>query len=299
MARIAIAGASGFVGMRLAASLLADGHQVVRLVRRTAAGPDEASWDPGNGKLDVAALEGIEGFVHLSGESIAGGRWTTARKRVIVESRTVTTRLVAAQLAKLGSKPALVSASAIGIYGDRGSEWVDETSRPGHGFLAEVCVEWERAADAARDAGLRVVHPRIGIVLDPAGGALAPMLIPFRLGLGGRLGSGTQYMSWITLDDLVAALRHCLVSATLSGPVNAVAPSPVTNAEFTAALARALSRPAFLSVPGAILRLALGEAADELLLGGARVSSRKLENSGFRFRDVELDAALKRILATQ
>jgi hypothetical protein len=299
MARIAIAGASGLVGVRLCASLAADGHQIVRLVRRVAAGPGEAEWDPAHGRLDVAALEGIDGFVHLSGESIASGRWSPERKRAILESRTVTTRLVSAALAKLGSKPALVAASAIGFYGDRGGEWVDETSRPGHGFLAEVCVEWERAADAAREAGLRVVNARIGIVLDRAGGALAAMLVPFRLGLGGRIGSGTQYMSWLTLDDLVGALRHCLVSATLSGPVNAVAPAPVTNAELTRALARALGRPTFLNVPAAVLRLALGAAADELLLGGARVSSRKLENSGYRFRDSEIHAALKRILAAQ
>lgn len=299
MARIAVAGASGLVGVRLCASLQADGHQVVRLVRRAAAGPAEVEWDPAHGRLDAAALEGIDGFVHLSGESIAGGRWTPARKRSIVESRTVTTRLVSAALAKLASKPAMIAASAIGIYGDRGGEWVDETSRAGHGFLAEVCSEWERASDAARDAGLRVVNARIGIALDPAGGALAAMLVPFRFGLGGKLGTGTQYTSWITLDDLVGALRHCLVSLTLSGPVNLVAPAPVTNAEFTRSLARALNRPAFLSVPAAALRLLLGAAADELLLGGARVSSRKLENSGFRFRDAEIDAALRRILAVQ
>ncbi len=299
MARIAVAGASGLVGKALCASLEAEGTAVVRLVRREAAGPNEVSWDPARGRLDAAALEGIGAFVHLSGESIAGGRWTRARKRSIVESRTVTTRLVSATLAKLGSRPSLIAASAIGFYGDRGGEWVDETSRPGHGFLAEVCVEWERAADAAREAGLRVVNARIGVVLDPAGGALAAMLLPFRLGLGGRLGSGTQYTSWITLDDVVGALRHCIVSATLSGPVNAVAPAPVTNAELTRALARALSRPAFMTVPAAVLRLALGEAADELLLGGARVSSRKLESSGYRFRDPDLDAALRRILAAQ
>jgi uncharacterized protein len=299
MARIAVAGASGLVGKALCTALEADGDRVVRLVRREAAGSNEVTWDPARGRLDAAALEGIDAFVHLSGESIAGARWTRARKRSIVESRTVTTRLVSATLAKLGSKPALVAASAIGFYGDRGGEWVDETSRPGHGFLAEVCVEWERAADAAREAGLRVVNARIGVVLDPEGGALATMLLPFRLGLGGRLGSGTQYLSWITLDDLVGALRHCIVSATLLGPVNAVAPAPVTNAELTRALARALNRPAFMTVPAAILHLALGEAADELLLGGARVSSRKLESSGYRFRDPELDAALRRILAPQ
>jgi len=296
MARIAVAGASGLVGARLCTALASEGHGVVRLVRREPLGPGEVAWDPERGRIDAGALEGIDGFVHLSGESIAGGRWSPARKRRIVESRTVTTRLVSAALARLGSKPVLVAASAIGYYGDRGGEWVDETSRPGHGFLAEVCVEWERACDAAREAGLRVVNARIGIALDPSGGALAAMLVPFRIGLGGRIGSGSQYLSWITLDDVVGVLRHALVSPALSGPLNAVAPGPVTNAEFTRALAGVLGRPAFLPVPAAALRLVLGAAADELLLGGARVSSRKLEQSGFRFRDPEIASALKRLL---
>jgi uncharacterized protein (TIGR01777 family) len=295
--RIAIAGASGLVGKRLCALLEADGHALLRLVRRPASGPGEVEWEPTGGRLEPAALEGIEAFVHLSGESIAAGRWSPARKSEILRSRTVSTRLVAATLARLESKPSLVAASAIGYYGDRGGEWLDETSRPGRGFLPEVCVEWERACDAAREAGLRVVNLRIGVALDPSGGALAAMLVPFRLGLGGKLGSGAQYVSWITLDDLVSALRHCLVSTTLSGPVNAVAPAPVTNAELTRVLARVLGRPAFLRVPASALRLALGKAADELLLGGARISSGKLERSGFAFRDPELEAALRRILA--
>jgi len=297
MARIAIAGASGLVGKHLCAALDADGHRVVRLVRRAAAGPSEAEWDPARGRLDPAALEGIDAFVHLSGASIASGRWSPVRKREILESRTVSTRLVAAALARLSSKPALIAASAIGYYGDRGGEWVDETSRPGRGFLAEVCVEWERACDAARAAGLRVVNLRIGVALDRSAGALAAMLVPFRLGLGGRLGSGAQYMSWITLDDLLGVIRHCLVSTSLAGAVNAVAPAPVTNAEFSRVLARALGRPALFRVPASVLRLVLGRAADELLLGGARVSSRKLEQSGYRFRDPELEAALERLLA--
>jgi len=296
VARVAVSGASGLIGGRLCAALAADGHTIVRLVRRAAAGADEFAWDPASGRLDPAGLEGIDALVHLSGESIASGRWSPARKAEILRSRTSSTRLVAAALAKLRSRPALVSASAIGYYGDRGGEWLDETSRPGRGFLAEVCVEWERACDAARDAGLRVVNPRIGVVLDPAGGALPAMLVPFRLGLGGKLGSGAQYVSWISLDDLVAAFRHCIVSTTLSGPVNLVAPAPVTNAELTHALARVLGRPAFMRVPASVLRLALGQAADELLLGGARISCGKLERSGFAFRDRELEAALRRIL---
>jgi hypothetical protein len=297
VARIAIAGASGLVGVRLCAALEADGHALLRLVRRPASGPGEAEWDPLNGRLEPGALEGIDAFVHLSGESIAAGRWSPARKSEIVRSRTVSTRLVAATLARLASRPALVAASAIGYYGDRGGEWLDETSRPGRGFLPEVCVEWERACDAAREAGLRVVNVRIGVALDPAGGALPAMLVPFRLGLGGKMGTGAQYVSWITLDDLVGSLRHCLVSTTLSGPVNAVAPAPVTNAELTRVLSRVLGRPAFLRVPASVLRLALGQAADELLLGGARISSGKLERSGFVFRDPEIEAALRRIIS--
>lgn len=297
MARIALAGASGLVGKRLCDVLAADGHTLLRLVRRAATGPGEAEWDPENARLDPDALEGIDAFVLLSGESIVGGRWSPARKSEILRSRTVTTRLVAATLARLASKPSLVAASATGYYGDRGGEWLDETSRPGRGFLPEVCVEWERACDAARDAGLRVVNVRIGVALDSAGGALHAMLVLFRLGLGGKLGTGAQYVSWISLDDVVGAFRHCLVSTTLVGPVNAVAPAPVTNAELTRVLARVLGRPAFLRVPASALRLALGKAADELLLGGARISSGKLERSGFAFRDPELEAALRRILA--
>ena len=296
MARIAIAGASGLVGKRLCSLLESDGHALLRLVRRPATGSGEVEWDPANGRLEPEALEGIDAFVHLSGESVAAGRWSPARKSEIVRSRTVSTRLVAATLARLSSKPSLVAASAIGYYGDRGGEWLDETSRPGRGFLPEVCVEWERACDAAREAGLRVVNVRIGVALDPAGGALPAMLVPFRLGLGGKLGSGAQYVSWITLDDVVGVLRHCLVSTTLSGPLNAVAPAPVTNAELTRVIARVLRRPAFLRVPASVLRLALGQSADELLLGGARISSGKLERSGFAFRDPELEAALRRML---
>ncbi len=294
MSRIAISGASGLVGRRLCAALEAGGHEVLRLVRR-APKDGEVAWNPARSELDARALEGIDGFVHLSGESLVG-RWSRERKREILESRTLSTRLVCGALARLSKRPVLVCASAIGIYGDRGRERVDESSRPGRGFLAEVCIEWERACDAARAAGLRVVNARIGVALDPAGGALPAMALPIRFGVGGRIGSGAQYVSWITLDDLVAALCFALESRALDGPVNLVAPAPVTNAELTAALARVLHRPAFLPVPAPLLRLALGEAADEMLLGGACVSSRKLEAAGFRFRDPELEPALARLL---
>ncbi len=297
--RIAVSGASGLIGRKLCAELSASGHTVLRLVRGAGSGQgDEIPWDPARGELDPARLAGLEAFVHLSGESVAGGRWSAARKRAIAESRIASTRLVAETLARIAARPVLVCASAVGFYGDRGSEWVDETSPPGQGFLAGLCVEWERACEPARAAGLRVVNARIGIVLDPEGGALAPMALQFRLGLGGRIGSGRQYVSWITSADLVAALQHALATPALAGPLNAVAPAPVTNAELTRALASALRRPAFLNVPGAVLRLALGaEMADEMLLGGARVRCAKLAATGFAFRDPELEPALRRLLA--
>ncbi len=294
MARVAVSGASGLVGKRLCAALEARGHTVSRHVRRVPK-EGEVGWDPAAGRLDARALEGIDAFVHLSGESLVG-RWSRARKREILESRTMSTRLVCGALARLASRPALVCASAVGIYGDRGAEWVDESSPPGRGFLAEVCIEWERACDAARAAGLRVVNARIGIALDAKGGALPAMALPIRFGVGGRLGSGAQYVSWISLDDLAAALSFAVDTPSLEGPVNCVAPAPVTNAELTAALARVLHRPAFLPVPAPLLRLALGAAADEMLLGGARVSSKKLERAGFRFREPELEPALQRLL---
>jgi uncharacterized protein (TIGR01777 family) len=296
MARIALSGASGLIGKRLRSALAADGHRVLRLVRGSA-GEGEIEWDPANGRLDPARLAGIDAFVHLSGAPIAGARWSAPRKAEIVASRVVSTRLVAEALARIAAKPALLCASAVAFYGNRGSEWLDEASPRGTGFLAEVCTEWERASEPAREAGLRVVNLRIGVVLDVQGGALPALLLPHRLGLGGRIGSGTQYVSWISSADLVAAIQHALVSPALVGPLNLVAPSPVPNAELSAALARVLRRPAFLPIPAALLRLALGEAADELLLGGQRVRPAKLAASGFRFRDAELEPALRRLLA--
>ena len=297
--RIAVSGASGLVGGKLCAALAAGGHTALRLVRGAPRGEraDEIPWDPARGQLEAARLAGIDAFVHLSGESVAGGRWSDARKRAIAESRIASTRLVAETLARVASRPVLVCASAVGFYGDRGGEWVDETSPPGRGFLAGLCVEWERACEPARAAGLRVVNARIGIALDRHGGALAPMALQFRLGLGGRIGDGRQYVSWITSDDLVAVILHAIATPALAGPLNAVAPAPATNAELTRALASVLHRPAFFAVPAAVLRLALGaEMADEMLLGGARVRCAKLAASGFTFRDPELEPALHRLL---
>lgn len=295
MARIALSGASGLIGKRLRAVLAADGHRVLRLVRGSA-GESELEWDPANARLDAQRLAGIDAFVHLSGEPIAGARWSAARKAEIVASRVVSTRLVAAALAKISPRPALLCASAIGFYGNRGSEWVDEASPRGTGFLADVCAQWERACEPARDAGLRIVNLRIGLVLDPEGGALPALLFPHRLGLGGRIGSGSQYVSWISSADLVAAIQHALVSPALVGPLNLVAPAPVANAELSRTLARVLRRPALLPVPASLLRFAMGEAADELLLAGQRVRPAKLVASGFRFRDPELEPALRRLL---
>ena len=297
MAAVAVSGASGLLGRRVCAALEAGGRRVLRLVRGTPQAKGEVAWSPAAGRLDPAQLGGIEAFVHLSGEPIAGARWTAAKKRAISASRIASTRLVAETLARVPGRPALLCASAVGFYGDRGGEWLEETSPQGTGFLAHVCGEWERACEPAREAGLRVVQLRLGVVLDRAGGALAALLLPHRLGLGGPLGPGTQYVSWISGADATAAVLHILVSAALAGPVNLVAPAPVPNAELSRALARALGRPAFLRVPAAALRLALGQAADEMLLASQRVRPAKLLASGFRFRDPELEPALRQLLA--
>ena len=295
MARIAMAGASGLIGRLLGEALTSDGHQVVRLVRH-APGESEIQWDPARGQLERTALAGIEAFIHLSGESVAGVRWTPARKEAIVASRLTTTRLVAETLARLEPRPALLCASAIGFYGDRGNEWLEETSPAGQGFLADVCVQWERACDPAREAGARVVNLRFGIVLARHGGALAPLALQHRLGLGGRIGSGRQYVSWIASADLVGAVRQALATPALVGPLNVVAPEPVTNAELSATLARVLHRPALLPVPAFALRLALGEAADDMLLASQRVRPAKLLASGYRFGYPGLEGALRSVL---
>ena len=296
---VVITGASGLLGRALAADLRAAGFQITRLVRHDAAA-GEISWDPDAGRLDPAALEGVNAVIHLSGESIAQ-RWTPGRMRRIWDSRARSTDLLARALSRLHRKPAVfISASAVGIYGDRRNELLTEDSAVATGsasFLASVCRVWEESTEPARAAGIRTVRLRIGIVLTPAGGALRLMLPPFRLGLGGRLGSGTQWMSWITLDDVLGAIRHVLQRPELHGPVNLVAPSPVTNDEFTRCLAGVLRRPAALPVPAAALRLVLGQMAEETVLAGQRVIPQRLRETGYSFRYPELEGALRHLLA--
>ena len=291
-------GANGLIGSALSRQLRALGHRVTPLVRRPAhAG--EISWDPAGGRLEPGHLEGVDAVIHLAGENI-GARWTDARKERIRASRLQGTRLLSQALARARKRPAvLISASAIGIYGNRGEEILNETSPAGEApndFLVEVGREWEAAAEPARDAGIRVIHPRFGIVLSARGGALGKMLLPFRLGLGGRLGSGTQWMSWVSLDDAVGAVIHVLQMESFSGPVNVVAPEPVRNREFTAILGRTLGRPAALTVPAAALRLALGEMADGTVLSSTRVVPRRLLAAGYRFRHPDLATALRHVL---
>jgi hypothetical protein len=300
--RVIVTGSTGLVGSALVRSLLADGHEVTRLVRGgaqgfRAPGTTAVHWDPERGEIDAGELEGHDAAVHLAGESIAEGRWDDEKKRRILESRVKGTQLIAGALAGLNAKPkVLVSASAVGFYGDRGDEVVREESASGTDFLSEVCREWEKATLQASQAGLRVVHLRIGVVLSAEGGALPRMVTPFKLGVGGRVGSGRQYMSWITLDDLVSVIRRAIEDESLRGPFNAVAPRPVTNAEFTKALGRVLGRPTIFPVPAFAARLAFGEMADALLLAGARVEPARLNEAGFEFKHAEIEGALRAVL---
>lgn len=296
--KIAVTGASGLVGATLVPALRAHGYDVLRLVRRAASADDEVQWDPGAGTIDSDALQGVKGAVHLAGENIGSGRWTESKKKKIRNSRVQGTELLASALAKLSPKPdVLVSASGVNYYGNRGSETLDERSASGSGFLASVCREWEAATSAASEAGIRVVLARFGIVLSSEGGALEKMKIPFVLGVGGRIGDGTQYMSWIALEDLVSAILFALDRDDLQGPANFVSPTPVTNADFTATLGRVLKRPTVLPVPEFALRLALGsEMANELLIGGVRVIPAELHSHGFEWQYPTLEPALRSIL---
>ena len=257
----------------------------------------DVPWDPAAGQIDAAALEGVDAAVHLAGENIASGRWTSSKKRRILESRVQGTRTLCDGLARLTCPPkALICASAIGYYGSRGDEVLTEESGPGTGFLADVCRAWEAAAEPAEKRGIRVVRLRIGVILSPAGGALAKMLLPFKLGAGGKIGDGKQYMSWIALDDLVVAIHHALVTESLSGPVNGVSPYPVANADFTRTLGRVLARPTLFPMPAFAARLAFGEMAKETLLASTRVDPARLRASGYKFRHPELEGALRHLL---
>jgi hypothetical protein len=295
--RILLTGASGLVGSALAPFLTTGGHRVERLVRGAPRAAGEIGWDPLAGTLDRERLEGVDAVVHLAGESVGGGRWSAARKEAIRSSRVRGTRTLCEGLARLRAPPrVLVSASASGFYGNRGEEPLTESSAPGEGFLAEVCGEWEAATLPAEEAGVRVVRLRIGLVLSPEGGALAAMLPAFRLGVGGRVGSGEQFLSWIAIEDLLAVIHQSLIDEQLRGPVNATSPSPIAQGEFARTLARVLRRPALLPVPAFAVRLALGEMGEALLLEGARVLPRKLLDTGFEFSTPDLEPALRLVL---
>jgi uncharacterized protein len=296
-ARVAVTGATGLIGSALVETLRREGMTVHRVTRSPAeAGGNDIVWQPRDGRIDTGALEGVAAVVHLAGENV-GERWTAEKKRRIRESRIDGTGLLARALAGLERPPAvLVSASAVGIYGDRGDEVLDESSATGDGFLAEVGRAWEAATEPAARAGIRVVHARFGVVLSPRGGALNRMLLPFRIGVGGRLGSGRQWMSWISLPDAVRAVRFALDEAAVSGPINVTAPNPATNEEFTRALGRALGRPTLFPAPAMALRLAFGEMADEALLASQRAVPRRLQQADFAFEHPDLDAALDAVL---
>ncbi len=297
---ILVTGTSGLVGSALVPFLTARGQRVTRLVRRIPRqGAEEIFWDPEAGRIDAASLEGSEAVVHLAGESIAAGRWTAVKKKRILDSRVRGTDLLARTLASLRRPPqVMISTSAVGYYGDRGAEILREESGPGSGFLADVCRRWEQAASVAAAGGIRLVVLRLGMVLSTAGGALPQMLPPFRFGIGGRLGSGTQYMGWLALDDLLEVISFALLHPSLGGAINTVAPDPVTNGEFTKILGRALGRPAVFSVPTFAIRMMFGEMGDQVLLASARVVPARLIEAGYQFCYPELEPALRHVLAS-
>ncbi|HEY6332258.1 MAG TPA: TIGR01777 family oxidoreductase [Blastocatellia bacterium] len=300
--KVLVSGSSGLVGSALCKTLNANEEKVVHLVRSGPNGADQILWNPEKGSIDSAAIEGMDGVVHLAGESLASGRWTHAKKSAILNSRVNGTWLLASALGDAKNPPEVfVSVSAVGFYGDTGDQVVTEQTPEGKGFLADVCNQWESAAEPAARAGIRVVKLRIGIVLSGAGGALAKMLLPFKMGVGGKIGSGRQYMSWIEIDDLVSVIRFALrsesESGALEGPVNAASPNPVTNTEFTKTLGKVLSRPTLFPVPGFALRAMFGEMADAALLSGTRAVPEKLESAGFKFTYPELESALRHALS--
>ncbi|MGE0610538.1 MAG: TIGR01777 family oxidoreductase [Pirellulales bacterium] len=293
-----MSGATGLIGGALQSFLTTGGHQVKRLMRGKPSGePGDYAWDPETGEIGAGGCDGIDSVVHLAGESIASGRWSEAKKARIRDSRVIVTRKLCERLATLDQPPKVfVCASAIGVYGDRGDELLDEESPPGNGFLPDVCREWEAAAQPAVDRGIRVVHVRFGIVLSPRGGALKQMLLPIKSGAGGPIGNGRQYWSWVALDDCLGAIHHVLQEESVVGPVNIVAPNAPTNRDFTRTLGKVLHRPTIAPLPGFVARLMLGEMADALLLASARVRPKRLEQTGYEFREPELGPALSHML---
>jgi hypothetical protein len=298
--KILISGSHGLVGTAFIKSLETDGHEIFRLVRHYPNSEAEIEWSPDRYSIQLARIEGFDAVVNLAGESIAEGRWSDEKKRRIRESRVKGTKLLGDALANLAKPPkTFICASAIGYYGNRGDETLTESSTPGDDFLADVCVEWEKATTLATEKGIRVVNARFGVILDAHGGALAKMLPPFRMGIGGKIGSGKQWMSWIALDDVVGALKFALANETLKGPVNFVAPNPVTNAEFTKTLGKVLSRPTLFAIPAFGVRLAFGEMADALLLSSQRVEPERLKTTGYEFQYSQLQTALSHALQKQ
>ncbi len=294
--RVAVTGASGLIGSALVPVLREAKHEVLSLVRRTPTHADEAQWDPAAGTIDVDALQGVDAIVHLAGENI-GQRWTETSRRRILDSRVQGTRLVAETAAALDPQPALLAASAMGFYGQQGDQGFTESSPRGQGFLADVVDAWEQAAEVAREAGVRVVQFRQGLVLSKDGGALGRMLLPFRLGVGGRIGGGRQWWSWVAIDDLAAAYLFAL-ERPLDGLYNLAAPGVVRNADFVDALGNVLSRPTIFPLPGFAVRLAFGEMGEEMLLGGQRIDSERLRGEGFEFAYPELEGALEHVLGS-
>ena len=295
--RILVTGSTGLVGRPLVAFLESGGHVVHRLTRRPATQEREIEFDPEKGAAHPSEMENFDAVIHLAGDPIAKGRWTPAKKRLIRDSRVPFTRRLAETLAALRNPPSvLISASATGYYGDRGDRILRESDPPGEGFLPEVCLQWEAATEPALQAGIRVAHLRTGLVLAAQGGALGPMLLPFQLGVGGPLGNGRQWWSFVALDDLLYLIHHVLMNEGVHGPINATSPEPVTNAEFTRSLGRVLRRPAFIPVPKFALELALGPMTGPLLLASARVNPEKLLDSGFEFAYPSLDSALRHVL---
>lgn len=293
--KILISGSTGLIGSKLADLLRSEGHEVVPLVRKRC--PGSIWWNPETGEFDKEQLEGFDAVIHLAGENIAARRWTPAQKEKLFLSRSRATWLLAQILTRLKTPPkTLITASACGFYGNRGDECLTEASAKGEGFLADLCSKWEGATEAAEKQGIRVVHARFGMILSAEGGALKKMLLPFRLGLGGRLGNGEQFVSWVTLDDATSALYYALVKQDVSGAINFSAPTPIRQKEFAKTLAKKLNRPAFFTIPAPVLRLLLGEMADELLLSSQNVYPERLLASGYTFKHPTLDSALASLL---